>query len=124
MPLHMTNTTCDIYRNATAPAAPPDVAGVPCLLQPDYARGQDAVVSDPSRAWTHLLLVDLATDVRDGWSAGVPLQPGAYDRVYVPDKNGTPFSVVFVERVGRGTAQDCKRVYLRREQPSYPTNEV
>ena len=105
-------------------AAAPDVAAVSCLLQPDYARGRATIFSDPSKAWTHTLLVALATDVRDGWSAGVPLQPGAFDRVYVPDQNGTPFSVVFVERVGRGTAQDGKRVYLRREQPTYPTNEV
>jgi hypothetical protein len=124
MPLPTTNTTCDIYRSANSPPAAPDVAAVPCLLQPDYARGRGTVFSDPSKAWMHVLLVDLATDVRDGWTSGVPLQPGAYDRVYVPDRNGTPFSVVFVERVGRGTAQDSKRVYLRREQPIYPTNEV
>jgi hypothetical protein len=124
MSLLAANTTCDVYRNANAPPAAPDVAGVPCLLQPDYVRGRGAAGADPSKSWTHVLIVDLASDVRDGWSAGVPLQPGAYDRVYVPDRSGTPFSVVFVERVGRGTAQDCKRVYLRREQPTYPTNEV
>src|SRR5262245_16633511 len=117
------NTTCDVYRNSNAPPAAPDVAGVPCLLQPDYARGRSAAGFDQV-GWTHVLVIGLATDVRDGWSAGAPLQPGAYDRVYVPDRDGTPFSVVFVERVGRGTAQDCKRVYLLREQPTYPTNEV
>jgi hypothetical protein len=36
------------------------------------------------------------------------------DIVYAPNKNGTPFYVVFVERVGKGTPFDHKRVYLQR----------
>jgi hypothetical protein len=118
------NTTCDIYRYGNAPPAVPDVSNVKAFLAPDYPRGRESAEGDTSKGWTHLLLVDLDTDIRDGWSSGVPLQPGAYDRVYVPDKNGTSFSVIFVERLGRGTSADCKRIYLRREQPTYPTNEV
>lgn len=118
------NTTCDVYRNGRTPPATPDVEEVPCSLQADYARGRQAAAVDATIGWTHVLLVPLATDVRDGWDAGVPLQVGAFDSLYVPDQDGTRFSVLFVERIGRGTQADCKRVYLRREQPVYPTNEV
>jgi hypothetical protein len=124
MSLLNTNTTADIYRNANSPPSTPDVAGIRGLLQPDYAGGRRAHTNDPSKAWTHVLMVDLSTDIRDGWLTGVPLQAGLFDKVYIPDQNGTLFSVVFVERVGWDTPQDCKRVYLRREQVSYPTNEV
>jgi hypothetical protein len=49
------------------------------------------------------------------------------DTVYVPTKTGTPFTVVFVERVGKGTPFDHKRVYLQRESGlvvPWPTNDV
>lgn len=120
----MTNTTCDIYRNASSPPAAPAVAGVAGWLQGEYANGRVAHETDLATRWTHLMILAPTIDVRDGWANGEPLQAGAFDRVYVPDKNGTAFSVVFVERTGRGTTQDVKRVYLRREQATFPTNEV
>jgi hypothetical protein len=44
--------------------------------------------------------------------------------VYLPDKNGTAFRVMFVERVNRGLASDHKRVYLDRLLPTWPTNDL
>ncbi len=73
--------------------------------------------------WTHLMLVDVSADVRDGYDQG-NWNATAGDSVYVPDQSGTPFQVLFVERVGRGTAQDHKRVFLDRKLPTWPTNNV
>jgi hypothetical protein len=49
------------------------------------------------------------------------------DSVYLPNQNGTPFYVVFIERVGKGTPFDHKRVYLQRCAGvviSWPTNDL
>jgi hypothetical protein len=49
------------------------------------------------------------------------------DIAYNPNKNGTPFYVVFVERVGKGTPIDHKRVYLQRGPGPvvpWPTNDL
>ncbi|SRR5579884_2387158 len=129
MAVQQTNATCDIYHTPNAPPAAPDVAGVRAYLTPDFAASHVAAVASGTVArWTHVLLVPPATDVRDGYSAGAaPGQEGTagnQDSVYVPDKNGTKFLVVFVERLGLGTALDCKRVYLQRQQPTWPTNTV
>lgn len=116
------NTTCDIYRNANSPPAAPDVAAVRAHLRPDFAQGREAGEGASDVAWTHVLLVETAVDVRDGWQAtGIFL---GHDLVWVPDKNGTKFLVAFVERVGRGTPQDHKRVYLKRDTAPWPTNEL
>jgi hypothetical protein len=42
----------------------------------------------------------------------------------VPDSTGTAFLVKFVERVGYGTPNDHKRVYLDRAGPTWPTNNL
>ncbi|MCI0680681.1 MAG: hypothetical protein L0Y71_01140 [Gemmataceae bacterium] len=119
------NTTCDIYRNGTAPPAAPAVAGVACYLQPDWRAGQDQ--GDRANlpavlAWTHVLLMDTSVDVRDCYLGSLTF--GAQDMVYIPDQNGTPFRVIFIERVHRGRAEDHKRVYVDRQTPTWPTNEL
>jgi hypothetical protein len=117
------NTTCDIYRTGHAPPAAPDVAAVRCRLGADYGAGLEHGEGDsPDLKFTHTLLVDVATDVRDGYDAGTV--GGTADTVYVPDKTGTAWTVVFVERRQRGTPQDHLKVYLVRRQPSYPTQEL
>ncbi len=68
------------------------------------------------RRWTHIALANLSADIRDGYLTGDPnVETGGaavnWDTVYVPDQNGTPFVVIFVERVGYGTGSDYKRVY-------------
>jgi hypothetical protein len=47
-----------------------------------------------------------------------------FDSIYVPDKNGTKFEVVFVERVGYNSGQDFFRVYLQRSNPTWPTQNL
>jgi len=118
-----TNTTCDIYRTGTTPPAAPAVAGVTCLLLPDWRRGQEAGDrASASLSWTHVMLIAPSVDIRDMYigQAAMAMQ----DSVYIPDQNGTRFSVVFIELVQRGTPNEHKRVYLDRQTPTWPTNEL
>lgn len=126
MPLPMPpNTTCDIYRFGTAPPAAPAVAAVPVYLWPDWRAGQEqgdrSGMLDPL-VWTHILLVDTSVDIRDAYTGSMGRTE--QDSVYIPDQNGTQFKVTFIERVGRQEAQDHKRVYLDRQTPAWPTNEI
>jgi hypothetical protein len=104
------NVTCDVYRSGNSPPAPPDVAGVTGRLVP---RGGNI---KPDVKYTHWLDVPLATDVR-AWAP-------AADTLYVPDQTGTPFLVVKVVRVRAGGGNDYKRIYLNRQTPSWPTNQL
>src|SRR5579884_3774958 len=102
MSLPSSNTTCDIYHaGSPAPPADPDVAAVPIY----YASHADNIkpASTPGGNYTHIFHVDLGVDIRDS------------DRVYVPDKSGTPFNVSFVARTGVNTAVDQKLVYVQRD---------
>src|SRR5688572_13732544 len=119
------NTTCDIYRTGTAPPAAPAVAGVACYLQPDWRGGQengDRSALMVQHTWTHLLLLAATVDIRDGYTGILGFT--AQDTVYIPDQNGTAFRVVFIERLNRNQTSDHKRVYLDRQTPTWPTNEV
>jgi hypothetical protein len=128
MALAQTNTTCDIYRSGNPTSNPPDVPGVKIMLTPDFAMSHEAAIqSGTTGRWTHIALMAATTDVRDGYGNGSPNAEAAYsnwDQVWVPDKNGTKFIVVFVERMGLGTPQDAKRVYLQRQSPTWPTNNL
>jgi hypothetical protein len=117
MALPLSNTTCDVYRAASpVPPAPPDVAGVRCLLSPKGASTLTTL------NYTHVMMVDATVDIRDGQNA---LSQGTNpDKVYVPDKTGTLFLVILVRRVGRGTPLDAKQCLLQRQTPSYPTNNL
>jgi len=115
------NTTCDIYRNGHAPPEVPAVAGVRCFLLGDYERRMNTGEQEQaSLRFTHVLLVDAATDIRDGISAFIPI--GGEDSVYVPDQNGTRFRVVFVELQGRGCLPVAKRyTSIATNRPGPPT---
>jgi hypothetical protein len=104
------NATCDIYRNGNGPPSPPDVVGVSGNL---VGRGVNLKPIDP---YTHWIDVPLATDIR-AWSPGP-------DTIYVPDMTGTPFLVVKVVRVRTGSGNDYKRVYLNRQAPTWPTDQL
>ena len=104
-----TNTTCDIYRPGRAPPAAPDVAGVPAALSPQGDNIKTTI------AYTHWIDVPLATDVR-------PSSGG--DALYVPDKNGTAFNVVAVERIRFGSGKDYRRAYLKRLSVSWPSDQL
>jgi hypothetical protein len=112
------NTTCDVYIDPNAPAAAPDTAGVSICLQADFRQGSEASEGSQTWRWTHLMFCVDTVDVRDGWPSGTA------NRVYVPDKNGTRFDVVFVERVNRGTPQSYLRVFLKRNTPTWPTAQL
>ena len=117
------NTTCDIYRALNMPPAAPDVAGVPCYLKGDYRGGQEAGERNIStNTWTHVMLIDAGVDIRDSYTgANSQFQQ---DAVYIPNKNGTRFHVIFIERVQRGAAGEHKRVYLDRNTATWPTNDL
>ena len=127
------NTTCDIYRYNHSPPADPDVAGVPCVLIPDFVGGHAlsaATIAEAALRWTHILLVGPTTDLRDHYIGGGPGSQGTEsiganpDLVYIPDKNGNQFIVICVERVGRGTAADQKRAFIQRVTTTWPTNDL
>ena len=131
MALSNTNTTCDLYRAGHAPPEAPAVTGVAILLQGDFAAAHTAQVSNTTiNRWTHVALFPPTADVRDAYpgfsslGTGEETQPSATDTAYVPDRNGVAYSVIFVERIGRGTQGDCKRVYLQRNAPTWPTNDL
>ncbi|HZZ80414.1 MAG TPA: hypothetical protein VFE62_18065 [Gemmataceae bacterium] len=114
------NATCDIYRDGNTPPASPDVASVACFLRPDFVRGRDRQASEVS--WTHTMLVDVSVDIRDGYSG--QSTGTTQDSVYVPDKTGTKFNVIFCERALRGTPHEHLVVYLDRPQPTWPTSQL
>ena|SRR5436190_10545488 len=116
------NSTCDIYRNGAAPPGEPAVSGIAIYFKPDWIRGQQygvRLVNDLT--WTHQALMDLAVDIRDCY-AGDESTNNLGDTIYIPDKNGTGFKVVFIEAVNIGLASVHKRVYLDRQTPNWPTN--
>jgi hypothetical protein len=119
------NTTCDIYHQGNNPPAAPDVAGVAIALIAEYDRASERgdSTTDVNLHWSHVALMPATTDVRDGYAGGTFAAGGA-GKIYVPDKNGTAFQVAFVELRGRGTAYAHKRVYLQRQTPTWPTNEL
>lgn len=126
------NASADIYRSGNSPPASPDVAGAACNLIPDFANAHAvATLATTTYRWTHIGLFPLSTDIRDGYSGGGPnaeAAPSSWDTIYVPNKNGTAFAVVFVEHVrlpgGSGTSNDYKRVYLQRQAPTWPTTNL
>jgi hypothetical protein len=100
------------------------VPGVPCYLKPIYMQGLERGEGDStSLKYTHSLLVDVTADIRDAYNLQVI--GATYDTVYIPDKNGTAWIVVFTEMVDIGVAAyQHKRVYITRKLPTYPTNNL
>ena len=100
------NTTCVIYHGSNAPPAAPDVSGVEGNLHPMPTN----LKSPPT--YTHWIDVALPTDIREN------------DSLYVPDQNGTEFSVVQIERVRPGGGNDFKRAYLNRQAVNWPSQNL
>jgi hypothetical protein len=111
------NVTFDIYHQPNAPPAAPNVAGVKGHLVERFGNIKPpGSATHPFNTYTHVLHVAVNTDLRDDATAP--------DAVYVPDKNGTKFVVVWVARQGRGTALDMKVAYLARSNPAWPTTDL
>lgn len=112
--MFLPNTTCDYFEDGHLPPDDePDLAAVPIFLDGDFMRGNLGI--DKLR-WTHLLKVKgngeiLAADL-------------AANRVYVPNKEGTCFEIVFVEVLERGKAASFKRVYLERKSITWPSEQL
>jgi len=75
--------------------------------------------------WTHRMYVQDSTDIRDTWPANpanfcyIPANGGANDAA-----QSTKFMIVFVEVLNRNTPQQYKRVFLNRQTPNWPTDNV
>jgi hypothetical protein len=108
------NTTCDIYRTGNAPPAAPDVAGVQCYLE---ERGRN-IKPTAAFKYSHIMHVAKNVDIRDGYNAT------QLDSVYIPDKTGTQYVVILATRTGLGTSVDHKVVYLDRQKPTWPSDNV
>jgi hypothetical protein len=104
------NTTCDVYHQGNAPPNPPDVAGVPVFLQGRFRN----IKPVNAGVYTHLMHVALGVNVRAGNN----------EQVYIPDKNGTQFTVVTVQRIRAGGGNDYKVVYLDRQGVAWPSNNL
>ncbi|HMF14945.1 MAG TPA: hypothetical protein VKE94_21665 [Gemmataceae bacterium] len=100
-------TTCDVYHSGSPPPpSAPDIAGVILHLQGDFANTK---IAPP---YTHLGYVALTVDLRDT------------DAIYVPDKNGTNFNVQRLGRIRTGGGQDVRKVYLTRNTPNWPSQNL
>ena len=120
MALPSANTTCDIYRNGNAPPAAPDVAALPCLFHACYDSGREhGEKENTARRYVAIMLVDLATDIRDPFNAWTT-QVNTADTVYIPNMNGMGYQVNFVERISINRPNDCKCVYLDRLSVTWP----
>lgn len=109
-----TNTTGDVYRSGTAPPANPAVEALPLYLSGDYReRMQIGAGLANALRFTHTALVAVDSDIRDGFASFASVSGG--DILYIPDRTGTPYLVVFIERHGRGLATDHKKIYLNRD---------
>ena len=108
------NTSFDLYRGGTVPPADPTVAGLAGYLEAAIPQGLVAGRHvDSWQRFTHRLLVGLGVDIRDLFDGG-NLAAGSPDSVFLPDRTGVRYRVVFVERRLRGTAFDHLCVYLSR----------
>jgi hypothetical protein len=107
-----TNTTFDLYLNGRFPPAAPDVAGLTGCLRDRFELGSEAtgfkkIGSARQFVWTTILELPLGPNIPDAY-------PGAPSRtmIWVPDQNGTPYSVIYVERERAYRGADFLRVYL------------
>jgi hypothetical protein len=108
------NTSFDLYRAGSVPPADPTMAGLAGFLKSAMPQALDAARRvDPWQRFTHRLLVGLDVDVRDLFDGGT-LAAGSPDSVFIPDRTGIRYRVVFVERRMRATAFDHLCVYLSR----------
>jgi hypothetical protein len=101
--------TIAIYRSSSAPPSAPAATASGTLVPAFQAGLERGEGFSGALLFTHILTVPKATDIRDAGRLDNQSTLGTQDSVYVPDQNGTRFSVLWVERVG-----NYKRVYLQR----------
>jgi len=112
--MFLPNTTCDYFENGNLPSThTPDLAAVPIFLDGDFMRGNLGL---DKLHWTHVLQVGNKVEILAGDSTA--------NQIYVPDKDGTCFEIVFVEVINRGKADSFKRVYLERKSITWPSEQL
>jgi hypothetical protein len=112
--MFLPNTTCDYFEDGHLPETDsPDLAAVPIFLDGDFMRGNLGI---GNLRWTHLLQV--------GGNVEILAADAPANRVYVPNKDGTCFEIVFVEVLERGKAGSFKRVYLERKSIIWPSEQL
>ncbi len=113
------NVTYDFFINPHAPpGSNPDTTSTG-HLEAEFEMATQHSQLDPSFRWTHRMYV------QDTW----PAAPA--NTVYIPANGAandatqsTQFKVVFVEVLNRNTPQQYKRVFLYRETPNWPTDNI
>src|SRR5262245_40337363 len=101
------NTTFDVYLGGNLPPDAPDLSGASGHLRDQWREGGEANKSNRTFFWTAVLEVALGVNIPDAFPGG----PGD-TTLWVPDKNGDAYTVVFVERERRSRGGDFQRVYL------------
>lgn len=122
----MFNAVVDVYRGFRADRPYPGGADLPALRNVrGYLReavGRGRLGQGLYLRWTTLLDVPLGTDLRSAYNTQInSWEPEDADTIVLADYPipgwCTAFLVVQVQRINRGTINDCLRVYLDRLQP-------
>lgn len=112
--MFLPNTTFDYFEDGHLPETDaPDLSSVSCFLDGDFMRGNLGI---DKLHWTHRLFVAGNVEIL---AADSPA-----NHVYVPDKDGTCFEIIFVEVIGRGKAGSFKRIFLERKTITWPSEEL
>jgi hypothetical protein len=118
----MPNTICDVYHTGSpGPPAAPDIVGVPIYMVGNFPNIKPPGSStSPFGTFSHTAYFPATVDIRDP-TAAAGTGP---DTIYVPDKTGVMYTIVWIERMGRGTSLDMFRVHLTRSVYTAPNNNL
>lgn len=112
--MFLPNTTLDYFEDGHLPPDDePDLASIPGFIDGDFMRGNLGI---DKLHWTHVLQV--------GCNVEIQTDDSAANHVYVPDKDGTCFEIIFIEMLNRGRAGSFKRVFLERKSISWPSEQL
>ena len=77
------------------------------VLEPRHAQeAGDRQVN--TLAWTHVMLVDAAVDIRDAYTGQETM--AEQDSVYIKDQSGRRYLVIFIEEVQTGPIESDEKV--------------
>ncbi len=101
------NTTFDIYLSGSLPPAAPDVTGAQGYFLERFQQGNECNEGDRTFLWSALLEVSVGVNLPDNYPSTV-----SDTTIWLPDKNGSPWTVVFTSTVRDYPGHPFKRVYL------------
>lgn len=85
--------TMDVYHSPSVPPDPPDLQTIGRIKE-IYSQGRDLDQGGTNNVPSHVIVVGLGVDIRDG-----DMEIGeAGDKVYIPDQDGIQFEVYAVVR--------------------------